>query len=90
MNTSVVNIKTDKKIKDQAQKIASDLGLTLSGMLNAYLRQVVRTKTVHFSLCDEVPNAKTRKILAQADKEFREGKYKSFDSVDDLIKSLNS
>lgn len=48
MNT-VINIKTKKEIKENAQKIAANLGLSLSAVLNAYLRQFIRNRAVYFS-----------------------------------------
>ena len=47
---TVINIKTDKDIKKLAQKTAGDLGLSLSTLINAYLRQFVRTKEAYFTL----------------------------------------
>ena len=47
---TVINIKTDKEIKELAQKTAGDLGLSLSALINAYLRQFVRTKEAYFTL----------------------------------------
>ena len=45
---TIINIKTDKEIKKDAQKIAGDLGFSLSAIINAYLRQFIRNKEVHF------------------------------------------
>ena len=50
MNTAVVITKTDPQVKMEAQKVARRLGLSLSSMINAYLKQVVRTKSIDFSL----------------------------------------
>ena len=55
MNTAVINIKTNAKVKSQAQKIASDLGFSLSSLINGYLNQLIKTKTIHFSLTEEIP-----------------------------------
>ncbi|MBI3442982.1 MAG: type II toxin-antitoxin system RelB/DinJ family antitoxin [Candidatus Sungbacteria bacterium] len=49
MNT-VINIKTKKEVKLRAQKVASELGLSLSAIINAYLRQLARAKEIHFSI----------------------------------------
>ena len=49
MNTAVINIKIEPEIKARAQKVASELGMSLSGILNAYLTQLVRTKSINFS-----------------------------------------
>lgn len=47
---TVINVKTDKEVKKDAQKVAGDLGLSLSAVINAYLKQFVRNKEVYFSL----------------------------------------
>lgn len=46
--TSTVIIKTDSKLKTKAQKTASDLGLTLSAVINGYLKDFVQKKSVFF------------------------------------------
>lgn len=47
---TVINIKTKKEVKVRAQKVASELGLSLSSVINAYLRQLARNKEIRFSL----------------------------------------
>lgn len=47
---TIINIKTEKEIKRDAQRIAKNLGLSLSAVINAYLKQFVRNKEVHFSI----------------------------------------
>jgi len=47
---TVINVKTDKEVKENAQKVAGDLGLSLSAVINAYLKQFVRNKEVYFGL----------------------------------------
>jgi len=51
---TIINIKTDKKIKQNAQKTAEKLGLSLSAVINAYLRQFIRNKEVHFSIASKM------------------------------------
>lgn len=53
MNT-VINIKTKKELKENAQKTAKELGLSLSAVLNAYLRQFVRNKAAYFSVVPQM------------------------------------
>ncbi len=50
MQTAVINIKTEPKIKREAQRIARELGLSLSSIIKAYLRQFIRDKTVSFEI----------------------------------------
>ena len=71
MNTAVINIKTDPKVKSEAQQIASDMGLNLSILLNAFLRQFVKTKSVTFSIPHEgypefLASEKTEKAIKEA------------------------
>ena len=56
MNSTVINIKTDIKVKKEAQKIAADLGLSLSGVINGFLKQLIRNKTVIFTLNEDMPS----------------------------------
>lgn len=46
---TAINIKADKEVKKSAQKVAGELGLSLSAIINAYLKQFVRNKEVYFS-----------------------------------------
>lgn len=47
---TVINIKTEKEVKLHAQKLAKEMGFSLSAVINAYLRQFVRNKEVYFSV----------------------------------------
>lgn len=73
MNTAVINIKTEPQVKAQAQRVARGLGLSLSALINAFLKQFVKTKKVTFSLDDEIPNKRTIAILKQAEKNYKQG-----------------
>lgn len=86
--STVINIKTDPKIKTAAQKIAKELGLSLSGILNAYLREFVRTKKVEVSLEPE-PTPKFIKMMKEAKEEYERGEYVSFDNLKDALKHLD-
>ena len=50
MATTVMSVKIDKQLKEKAQKIAKDMGFPLGTLINAYLRQFVKNKTVYFSI----------------------------------------
>ncbi len=68
-----LNIKADRDVKQKAQKVARDLGMPLSTIINAYLNQFIRTKEVHFYLEGELkPSVKRR--LDRLQKEAMAGK----------------
>lgn len=46
---TVLNVKTDKEVKEEAKKVAEELGVPLSVIVNAYLKQFVRNKEVYLS-----------------------------------------
>ena len=46
---TVIHIKADKEVKENAAKVARDLGLNLSDVINASLRNFIRTREIYFS-----------------------------------------
>ena len=89
MNTAVINIKTQPETKAKAQEIARQIGVSLSSLLNAYLKKLVRTKKVEFDLGEE-PSPYLVKILKKADKDIKAGRVSpAFDDVEDAIKWLH-
>jgi len=73
MNTAVINIKTEPELKYRSQELAKQFGVSLSGLINAYLKQLVRTKKVEFNL-EEIPNENLLELLKLAKEEIKKGK----------------
>jgi len=91
MAKTLINIRADVDVKSKAQKVARDLGMPLSTVINGYLKQFIRTKEVHFSLEGQLkPSVKKR--LDRLMKEAREGKNLSpaFSNVEGMDAYLNS
>jgi addiction module RelB/DinJ family antitoxin len=95
MNTTSLHIKIEPDIKREAQKAAADLGLSLSAVTKALLKQFARTKRLSVSSVDmpEIPNARTKRLLKQAEEDMKAGRGISFASakearayIDSLIK----
>lgn len=49
MSSTAIYIKTKPETKEKAQKVAKELWLSLSVIVNGYLKQFIKTKTVTFS-----------------------------------------
>jgi addiction module RelB/DinJ family antitoxin len=49
MSKAVINFKVDGEVKEEAQKIARELGMPLSSIVNAQLRELIRTRTLNVS-----------------------------------------
>lgn len=70
---TLLSIKTDKEVKQKAQKLAGKLGFPLSTIINAYLREFVRDRSIHFSLEEHV-RPRVGRLLKQASEDYRKGK----------------
>ena len=81
MNTAVINIKTQPETKIKAQTIAKELGLNLSSIINAYLTQLIKTKTVAFSVSEE-PTKYLLDMLRKSKKDIKAGRIISFETWD--------
>jgi addiction module RelB/DinJ family antitoxin len=90
MNThTILNIKTDKKLKADAQKVAGELGVPLSTVMNAFLKQFVRDKEITFTANQYRPTPYLIGLIEEAKKEYESGNVKKFDSADDFLAALN-
>ena len=87
MKTAVLNIKIDPKVKKEAQKVADELGFSLSAIINASLKNLARTKTVSFSVLE--PSARLKRAIRSARKDRALGKTSGpFSDIPSLMKSL--
>lgn len=92
MNT-VINLKVEKTLKKQAQQTAKELGLPLSVLIKAYLKDLVLEKRVVISE-PLTPNPRTAKILDEAMRDIKKNGTKNlvgpFTNADDFIRSLKN
>ena len=89
MHTAAIYIKTDPEVKLKAQKVAKEIGVSLSSLLNAWLRDFIKTKTVTFSTNDEIPNAHTLKVLKKAEENYKKGNTSpAFKTGEEAVKWL--
>ena len=88
--TTVIHIKADKEVKENAQKAAKDLGLSLSDVINAALRNFIRTREVIFS---DIPQMtpELEKRLEKVEEDIKHNrnfspKFKNMDSAISYLK----
>ena len=90
MNTAAIYIKTQPEVKAKAQKIAKSLGLSLSTLLDTWLRQLVKTKRVTFSAEEERPSKYLIESLKKSEEQLKKGETSpTFDNAKDAIKWLH-
>ncbi len=89
MNTAVINIKTNPTVKTKAQAVAKELGFSLSSLVNAYLKHLVKTKTVYFSASEE-PTPYLLEALKKSKEDIKAGRVSpGFSSAEDAIAWLD-
>lgn len=87
MNT-VISVRIEKSVKESAQEVAKSVGLSLSTLINTYLRQVSMTRRIELYAPEQM-TPKMEKMIAEVEKEIKSGRVSaSFDNVDDFIKDL--
>ena len=90
-NTVAINIRTEAQLKNRAQQIAADLRFSLSGLINAYLKQLIRTKTVFFSSVSEEPTEFMLQALKESEADRKAGRTSpKFDNAEDAIAWLDN
>ncbi|MBI5147688.1 MAG: type II toxin-antitoxin system RelB/DinJ family antitoxin [Parcubacteria group bacterium] len=88
---TIINIKADKEVKESAQRIAADMGLPLSAVINAYLKEFIRERAVRFSLEPQL-RPEVEKEIGQAIKDYKSGEniVGPFENAKSLMKSLSA
>ena len=89
--TTVIHIKADKEVKENAQKAAKDLGLTLTDVINASLRNFIRTREIVFS---DIPQMtpELEKLLDRVEEDIKHNRNLSpaFKTAEEMNKYLDS
>lgn len=88
MTTTNLNIRTDKDIKDQADRIFSELGLNMTTAINIFLRTTIRENGIPFALKLDVPNKKTAVTIEEGRRIAYDSNVKGFNNVSDLKSEL--
>ena len=88
MATTNLNIRTDKEIKEAAEKIYSSLGLNMTTAINMFLRASIRENGIPFDLKLDIPSDETIKAIEEGRMIAKDKNVTAYDSMDDLRKAL--
>ncbi len=88
MATTNLNIRTDKEIKEQAEKIFNELGLNMTTAVNMFLRSAVRENGIPFELKLDVPNETTAAAIEEGRKLATDRSAKRYSSIEELKAAL--
>ncbi|MBI3633242.1 MAG: hypothetical protein HY226_03055 [Candidatus Vogelbacteria bacterium] len=87
MQTTFI-IKTDKNLRDDAKATAQELGIPLTTVINALLKQFVRDRKITIS-SEPSPSRSKITLWENISKEMDKEKNTKFSSADGLIKHLH-
>lgn len=91
MNTAIINVKVDSKLKKAVQKAAREEGLSVSSVVNLSLRKFIKKRTAMFG--DDVrlePTPYLKRILKQSEKDIKAGRVSpAFSSAKESFAWLN-
>lgn len=91
MKTAMINIKTETHVKAEAQKLAKELGFSLSSIVTASLKQFIRTREVQFSMSHKM-TPYLEGVLKQIDKDINANKNlsKNFTNIKEMDSYLDT
>lgn len=84
-----VTIRMDSDLKNQADSLFNELGMSMTTAFTLFAKQAVREQKIPFSISLSVPNKETLDAL----NEFKamtndKDNYKRYDSFDELLKEV--
>lgn len=89
METTNINVRVDKKVKEQAESLFSDLGLNMSTAIVMFLKSALMHRGLPFDVRLETPNAETRAALAEYEEMRRNPEaYKTYSSFAEAMKDV--
>lgn len=89
METTNLNIRTDKDVKMAAEKIFDELGLNMTTAINIFLRQTIRENGIPFELRLNTPNTTTVAAIEEGRRMAYDQSVKGYSNMDDLKAALS-
>ena len=85
MSTTNLNIRTDKDVKEKAEKIFNELGLNMTSAVNIFLRTAIRERGIPFELKLDVPNETTIAAIEEGRRMASDPSSPRYSNIDELI-----
>ena len=87
--TSTMNIRMDKDVKEQAQRIFAQLGMDMTTAVNVFLRQAIRYNGFPFEIRLDTPNQETLDAINEVQQMKKDPSVgRSYTDVDKMMEEL--
>ena len=90
MQTTNLNVRTNHEIKNQAEAIFHELGLTMTSAINIFLKASIREHGMPFPLTLDIPNHVTKAAIEEGRKIAKDPNAKGYTNMADLKAALES
>lgn len=91
MGTSNVTVRVDDELKKQAEELFTDLGLTMTAAMLAFMKQAVREQRIPFELTRNRPNTRLINAFKESER-IASGEEKSrvYESAKEMVDDILS
>ena len=86
-NSTNLNIRIDKNVKESSEKVFEDLGLNMTTAINMFLRQVIRVNGIPFEIKGNTPNQETIEAIEESIR-LANDNSKGYTNIEDLKNAL--
>ena len=86
--TTNINIRVDKKLKNDAENLFNELGITMSSAINMFLKTAIREEGVPFIVNKNKINEDTLKALGEYRNMKDKKKYKRYSSFSEIVNEV--
>jgi antitoxin component of RelBE/YafQ-DinJ toxin-antitoxin module len=91
LDKTIINVKISKLLKQDAQELANEIGVPLTTVITASLKEFVRSRSLSLSAFPRL-KPEIEKELGEAMADYKKGKNvsKTYTKTDEIAKHLNS
>ena len=86
--TTNISIRMDVDLKDAAEELFDELGLTLSAAFNIFVRQSLRERAIPFTITEITPNQETVNAMLEAKRIARDPNVTTYSDVEEALQEL--
>lgn len=86
--TTNISIRMDVDLKNAAEELFDELGLSLSAAFHIFVRQALRERSIPFTITERTPNQETVNAMLEAKRIARDPNIQKYSDVEEALKEL--
>lgn len=90
MISTNLTVRVDAGIKNEAEKLFEELGMSISTAFNIFLRQAVRMQAIPFTISRGISNRSTLAAMREAERIADDPSVPSYSTRESLVRSLEA